>query len=41
MLSLIENVENFKDLEKKVYGYFCNASVDKVNATPEVRDNCI
>jgi hypothetical protein len=24
MLSLIENVENFKDLEKKVYGYFCN-----------------
>lgn len=26
MLSLIENAIDFKDLEKKMYGYFCNES---------------
>jgi hypothetical protein len=28
MLSLIENAENFKDLEKKVYEYFCNQACE-------------
>jgi hypothetical protein len=28
MNSLLENVKDFKDLEKKIYGYFCNAACE-------------
>lgn len=28
MISLIENAKNFKDLEEKIYGYYCNMACE-------------
>jgi hypothetical protein len=28
MISLIENAKNFKDLEEKIFGYYCNMACE-------------
>lgn len=38
MLSLIENAVDFKDLEKKVYGYFCNKACEFMKNLLEYMD---
>jgi hypothetical protein len=38
MISLLENVKDFKDLEEKVYGYFCNEACEFMKDILECMD---
>lgn len=41
MTSLIENAKNFKDLEEKIYGYFCNQACEFMRCILESADEKI
>ena len=38
MISLLENVKDFKDLEEKIYGYFCNEACEFMKDILECMD---